>query len=931
MEILAVLALAFIFAPYIIGAWAHVRASRLEARNKTLADEIAALRKELALLRTSGGIEARPEAPPEEATETAQTVAPEDTQDTSPDEVVYTTTEAAAPRRPHIAFSREWLERQFGAVLPVWIGGVAIAFAGFFLVKYSIDNDLVGPQMRVVLGALLGGTLLAAARWIGSRNAVEPSGRIMQALNGAGLAIFYVSAYAATALYGLVTPFFGFSLIAAITGLAVFLSLRHGPPIALLGMVGGFLTPALMGSGNPSALTFFTYLFFVFAALMIVIRQRAWWILAIPALIAAFGWVLVWILSGGTGGTENIWLSLFLIAVAATIVLTTRERYAEDFSGVTGWRDLFSMRRTALFLNVFSIAGAMALMAWIAFESSFGYQEWLLYAALALGAISLAYFAPALYGFAPWAAMAINGVMLAGWFPQESSALLTALIAFGTLYVLSGFLLITGSVTPLLWAGLSVTAALGYYLIGFFRLTPSLPAPEPIAINIAPSTEPSEPLLDEIREVAASIPHEWAVAAMGLALAFLLACIWTVRRFPISATRDRVLAIYALATTAFIALAFFVEMDPEFLPVAIAAELLAVAWVSARTQLPALRPIAMLLGVTFAFLLIPQILLLAQLSLYSIFGIEWRVQETVPIVEFPQFQLALPAACFFLAAYLLRPHKDAIFVRMLETAGIALIALFGFYATAKLFHPGENVLFVKASFLERGVITNVLFLYGLACLYISRLFARTAFFQCGVLLTAVALFRIVYFDLLLKNPVWFGGEVTGPLPFDALALTYAVPVLWSWLASREIGLQATTIWLQRYRRILEISMLVMVFAWLTLMIRKFYQGPFLDGGSASDGEFYTYSVAWLIFALAMLVYGTLKGGQLLRYASLAVLLLTVSKVFLFDAGNLTGLYRVFSFLGLGLSLLGISYFYGRFVFGGPPDTSPPPDATREAV
>jgi uncharacterized membrane protein len=43
---------------------------------------------------------------------------------------------------------------------------------------------------------------------------------------------------------------------------------------------------------------------------------------------------------------------------------------------------------------------------------------------------------------------------------------------------------------------------------------------------------------------------------------------------------------------------------------------------------------------------------------------------------------------------------------------------------------------------------------------------------------------------------------------------------------------------------------------------------------------------------------------------------TVSKVFLLDAGNLTGLYRVFSFLGLGLSLLAISYFYGRFVFGG---------------
>ena len=52
--------------------------------------------------------------------------------------------------------------------------------------------------------------------------------------------------------------------------------------------------------------------------------------------------------------------------------------------------------------------------AWIAFESSFGFQEWLLYATLALGAIALAYFSPALYGFAPWAAMATSSAAVSG-------------------------------------------------------------------------------------------------------------------------------------------------------------------------------------------------------------------------------------------------------------------------------------------------------------------------------------------------------------------------------------------------------------------------------------------------------------------------------------------------------------------------------------
>jgi len=57
-----------------------------------------------------------------------------------------------------------------------------------------------------------------------------------------------------------------------------------------------------------------------------------------------------------------------------------------------------------------------------------------------------------------------------------------------------------------------------------------------------------------------------------------------------------------------------------------------------------------------------------------------------------------------------------------------------------------------------------------------------------------------------------------------------------------------------------------------------------------------------------------SAGRTLRYASLVVMLLAVGKVFLFDTRNLSDLYRVFSFLGLGLSLLLLAWLYQRFVF-----------------
>ncbi|WP_088346229.1 MULTISPECIES: DUF2339 domain-containing protein [Rhodomicrobium] len=908
-----VLVLALLLGPWILGAFAHRRASRLERASALQAAEIASLKRQIA--RLQGGAPVVEEPPATTAVEYYDM--PETPpQEPAPPVAAASEGAASAPASRWSSLGKGGLERQFGAVLPVWIGGIAIAFAGFFLVKYSIENDLIGPHLRVTLGGLLGLALLAGARFVSARTAGTESYRIAQALAGAGIAVLYVSSYAATALYQLFPPFLGFLAMAATTALAVVLALRHGPPIALLGLVGGFLTPALITSNEPSSFLFFTYLYFVFAALMIVIRRQGWWWISFPALLFAFGWALAFIFSGGAAQAGSLWMGLFVVAIAATMVAATRQRFAEETAIIDDWRDVLSWRNRAMALNVISVAGAMGLMAALAFNASFGLQEWMLFGLLAVGAVALAFFDTRLYGFAPWAAMAINAIMLAGWTPGSEREFIVALMAFAALYVTSGFLLVSSATAPILWAGLSASTALGYFLIAYFRLTPAAPEPPaPLAIDVPPSREPVEPLVDAVKQTAAAVPHVWGSIAMALALLFFGAAMWAARRLPQSLAKERVLAIYALATSAFVALTFFLELDRNFLPVAIAAELLAVAWISTRTEMPSLRYIAGLLGLTFAFILLPQILLLAELAANALFDISLNAQGSIPIVDFPSFHLALPAVLFLLAAYTLRRGGDGLLIRVLEFGSVALIAVWGFYITAKLFHPGEDVLFARASFAERGLITNVLFVFGLACLVAGRVFGRSAFFQSGVLLVAVSLFRLVYFDLIIKNPLWYGGAVAGTQPFDALTLTYALPILWTWLAASELRLSGN-MRLMAFARWARALTLVLAFAWISLDIRKLYQGPVLNGNVTTDAEFYSYSAAWLVFALGLLFYGTLKGSQLLRYASLAILLVTVTKVFLMDAGSLTGLYRVFSFLGLGLSLLGISYFYGRFVFTG---------------
>jgi uncharacterized membrane protein len=83
------------------------------------------------------------------------------------------------------------------------------------------------------------------------------------------------------------------------------------------------------------------------------------------------------------------------------------------------------------------------------------------------------------------------------------------------------------------------------------------------------------------------------------------------------------------------------------------------------------------------------------------------------------------------------------------------------------------------------------------------------------------------------------------------------------------------------------------------------------GGLAQD---MTYSLAWGIYALVILVLGIRKNSKPTRAAALVVLLLTIGKVFLHDLWGLGSLYRVASIVGLAIALLAVSYLTQRFVF-----------------
>ena len=574
---------------------------------------------------------------------------------------------------------------------------------------------------------------------------------------------------------------------------------------------------------------------------------------------------------------DTLWLGLFLAAVSVTVIGTSRDRYAEEYVN--------SADNPVCILNYLTLGGAFVLMGVTAGQSGFGLMEWGFFGLLSLGGIGLAFFNPRLYGLAPWLSLGVNAVMLLSWQPVEMQHYALTLAAFAALYIGSGFGLQSISALPFRWAGLTAASSLGYYLLGYFKLHDTA--------------------------LFAHIPYFWG----GLALAFAGASLCVLQKLMRTMPKEheeqqKMFALYAALTTAFLSIGLSIELKREFLSVAFAAEMAAIAWINTRVDIRALRSIAMLLACVFGFLLVPQILLLVQLTAYSLVEAHLSLQDSVPIVNWPVFQLGLPAVFFLGGAYALRKQQDDRLVRALEVSGVALIGVMGYYLTRHAFHVHENVLFVKAGFIERSVITNILFAYGLACLAAGRFYGRTAISVSGLVLSAVAVFRLCYFDFFIANPLWSAQAVGATVIVNGLLLTYGLPVAWIALVNRELPHLDKAAW-SKYG---NGFMLLLVFTLVSLNVRQFFHGTYLNGHMTSDGEIYTYSVVWLLLGIGLLFVGTLRDNRLIRTASLPVLLLTVGKVFLFDASELTGLWRVFSFFGLGLSLLALSWFYSRFVF-----------------
>jgi uncharacterized membrane protein len=773
-------------------------------------------------------------------------------------------------------------EERFGTRWVVWVGGLALALGGIFLVRYTIQQGLIGPGVRVALGTLLAVALVAAGEW--SRRSARfagipslPSADIPSILTAAGTVVAYATVYAAYALYQFLPPGAAFILLGIVALLTLGAALLHGPALAGLGVVGAFVMPLLVASDKPDYWSLYIYIAIVTAAAFALARARLWLWLAVIAIVLGALWTLPGVETPVTAAGPHVFHALAGFVLAAIFLVCGLLFGPPARPGEVEWVSTLS-------LSVYVLVAAFLVVA--TREDGVPFTAFIV---LSAATVAIAFRAEAATGAVPVAAILALAVM-ADWAVPRS---LNNLIApagpaapaiadpqrydYGSHFLLAaawaalfggvGFLAqgrSTRALAPILWAACAVAVPLGMLIALYYRV--------------------------------AGLDRSPPFAALALLLAAIFAVVTEtlVQRAPRPGL-PAATAIFATGTLAALALALTFALEKGWLTIALALMAPAAAWVSERRPLPALRWLAAAMVV---------------LTLIRI-GDEPRIVGDdlgrTPIFNWLLYGYGVPALSFWLAGWLLRRRGDDMPARIAD-AGAILFTVLLVILQVRHYITGGDIYRPIGSFAETALDVNA----GLALtIALEHIRGRTGSIvhNVGALVVAALTLCAIAFDLTMLMGARFDHTPVRGLFFNTILLAYGVPAVLAIV----LALIARTTRPLAYRVVAAGTAVILALFYLTLEVRRFFHGAIL-AGPTSDAEQYSYSSAWLIFGIALLAVGFLLRSQPARLLALGVIILTIAKVFIIDTASISGIYRALSVIGLGVVLLGIGFLYQRVLF-----------------
>jgi uncharacterized membrane protein len=779
----------------------------------------------------------------------------------------------------------------------VWLGGLTLALGGAFLVKYSADLGLLSPVVRVILAALGGVAAIVLGHWLSRRDSQGEKPPLTTwfvptALVGAGCAMLFASVFAGYAFYDMLPPLLAFATLAGVSALTALLAVRHGSFVALLGLAGGYLVPALVSTTAPSLPGLLAYLLVLSGGALALLRWKSWNWLAWVVLAATSVWTVMAYLFVETTN-QDLLIGGFLISTFALFaalrlgiphVPALSQRY--DGKGITAL--LYASAAVTATLMLFTVMDAEGS------TSAWGAALGLSAAFIALG------WRDATFDRLPWVSVPLAVLGLLSWDigPIDSDETLDTLLSFAPPARSEAFATVAG-----LFAALHLAA--GLFLA---KLTLNTLTAQPWRWAALACAMPLIMLATAYRRLAPfMVDIGWSVGALAVAVLLLVLASRTANATlnddPDHQRRDSVLATYATGVIAALALAATFALRDAWLTVALSLIPLGMGWVLRKLPVPGLRKVAAL----FVAIVLVRLI-------FSPYTLEYADSEGGG-AWWIFYGYGLPALSFALASVLFRRHRDGRLVAILEGSAVLFAVAMIIRAIHQLFDDGNQVGFDGPYRLAEQSLQTDAILAAAGLLFVLYWRNRRLIpLYAGHALAVLASAHLLLGQMLSNNPLGSGEAVGDGLLVNDLLTAYALPALLLATLFRlapPLPLRAviTTFPAKAY----GVLALVSATLWATLEIRQNFSPSILDALPVEQSELWAYSALYLLIGISLLFTGIRAKLGPVRKAGLVVILAMVGKVFLIDLSQTEGLWRALSFIALGVCLVGLGLLYRRIV------------------
>jgi len=246
----------------------------------------------------------------------------------------------------------ETIEGRIGGRLLLYAGMIVLVLGVTFFLRYAFENEWLSPTVRVLCGAAAGLAMVGGGLRV-ARN-FRAYGLF---LAGGGIALLFLSVYAALNRYFLLEPAAAFTLFLLITtATAVLADRTNALGLAAMSVCGGFATPFLVGGPHDAQVLLFSYVALLVAVTWYLARRRAWPWLDVVSLLLTILTCAAWFERFYTRSrylTTELFLTLYCAMFVAMLRDTSRSAH----------RDARAVSRLLLIAPVVYHGASLAILA----------------------------------------------------------------------------------------------------------------------------------------------------------------------------------------------------------------------------------------------------------------------------------------------------------------------------------------------------------------------------------------------------------------------------------------------------------------------------------------------------------------------------------------------------------------------------------------